>query len=303
MGRIVGLDIELEAEVLLRNAIRAGVVSGERSLIGIPLNIDLAIAAGHSRAVDIVRGGFRIGNLNRPRALVLAVNIEVIIGLAVILSGIRAQNVAAVLREGEGTIRVFLDLPDQLGVRIGDLAVGRRHVDTGDIVAAHLAGKRLAVARVVENDLVAVLQRSGLDVLVAGRLQILAQLRAAAVAEAVLVFVDMTQSRKLLGLGLAALRAGVGLDALFRAGRLGRDDAVVPRMVAGGRGVRSLAGRGLHIIRDVLTENQPRIFRIVDEDVAVALNGLRLVVAGHFPRVDRVALAPLEQGVKALDDL
>ena len=286
MGRISGLDIKLKGIVGF-----LGGVKGVGRKVALARPADVLAVLVHN--VDAASRG---GRLNRPCVIFL------VVGDAA-ERALDGKLLALVVDEVEAR-PVGRDRPDDGGVRGLEHAVGRGDRHTGLIIGRNdLLGERLALRRVVEHDLVAVLQRSGLDVLVAGRLRILAQLCAAAIAELVLIFVDMTQSRNLLSLGVAALRAGVGLDALFRAGRFGRDLARVPDVVAGGCGVRSLAGRGLHIIRNILTENQPCILRIVDEDVAVALNGLRLVVARHFPCVDRVALAPLEQGVKAFDDL
>ncbi len=69
--------------------------------------------------------------------------------------------------------------------------------------------------------------------------------------------------------------------------------------VAGNAG---MIGGGGDIFGDILAENQPCQFRIVDEHVTVALDIFNLVVAAHFPGVHGIEGTPLQQGFQTFDD-
>ena len=71
----------------------------------------------------------------------------------------------------------------------------------------------------------------------------------------------------------------------------------------GSAAVHRLAGGRLHIGRNFLTENLPSQFGIIDKNITVALDVLRLVVSAHFPGVDRVHFTPLQEGVQTFNDL
>ena len=71
----------------------------------------------------------------------------------------------------------------------------------------------------------------------------------------------------------------------------------------GSAAVHRLAGGCLHIGRYFLTENLPSQFGIIDKNITVALDVLRLVVSAHFPGVDRVHFTPLQEGVQTFNDL
>ena len=66
----------------------------------------------------------------------------------------------------------------------------------------------------------------------------------------------------------------------------------------------SHAGGRVHIGGHLIfhAEHDPSVFRIVNENISVALNVFNLVVTRHFPGVDRVDRHPLHEGWKVVDD-
>ena len=64
------------------------------------------------------------------------------------------------------------------------------------------------------------------------------------------------------------------------------------------------AGGRVHIGRHLIfhAEHDPSIFRIVNKNISVALDVFDLVVALHFPGIDRVNFHPLQESCKIVDD-
>ena len=173
IGRLRGLrtsliqDVELEAEVLLGALAGARVIGGERGLVSVPFQIDIAIAAGQLSAVDPEQLVGGVGGLYSPTALAGAVQIEVIIGFAVALGRSDAEGRAA-LSEFVAAIGIFGGGPNDGSVAGNDLVVGGGHIRAGNIVTGHFAHHSFAVALIIEDDFRTAGQAVRQDILIAG---------------------------------------------------------------------------------------------------------------------------------------
>ena len=109
----------------------------------------------------------------------------------------------------------------------------------------------------------------------------------------------MTLRGNHFGIGIAAVFAGVGGNAVACAGGGGCDLGFVLGIVAGVAG----AGGGFHMGGDGLAEYAPAVFRIVHIDISGTADLLADVVAFHFVLIHRVFLAPFQEQIGACDDI
>ncbi len=122
----------------------------------------------------------------------------------------------------------------------------------------------------------------------------LSQKNAAAIAQIVFVLVDVAKRRDGFGFGAAAQGAAVVRAPGLCAGGVGLCDLLPSVVTASG-------ARGSHPLRYRSAKEQEGQLRIVDKDVAVALDALNCIVAAHLPGINRIVFDPIEQYVQALD--
>ena len=155
--------VERHAEVFLRQTIRAGAVGAELVISGEVFHVDLAILTGQAIAGHIVGCIFCIADFHVPLRRVTPGQVQVELAVA-----LTHREDAFTLREGVCIVLVLRDRPDQIlkAVRRQGILIDRR-CGGGEIVAGlHFACNSIAVASVVDHDLVIGRNGLSLDVLV-----------------------------------------------------------------------------------------------------------------------------------------
>ena len=242
LGGFGALDIELEAEVIGRGVGRgiAADLGGILICIIEALNVGRAVAVGQRGVLDVIQIVACVAGNNLPfagRVGVVGVVRQLKVGLAVRLGQPHHDLVCAV-DEAEGAVAVVNNRPNQRCVRRDNLVVGRSDrlghqvpVVVGLVLDCH------AVTRVVDNNLVAALNGSGENEIIAGLggayrgiFRIRRFLSAADGADTVHIVVSDHGDH--FGLGLAAERAGVGHNTGRGAGCFLGDFAFVPLVLA-----------------------------------------------------------------------
>ena len=243
LRRCAALDVELEAAVLLLGVvgrIAANLIYGfAGGLVGLGVALQVAgtIATRNRLAADVERVVLRSSRCNIPLRVAAAVR-RVVRQLNVSAGKPCGDRIVAV-DKGERAVLILLDRPNDGRIVRRDLVVGGSNLLRNQVpVVVVLVLDRLAVAGVVDNNFVPVLQLVRQNVLVAGLgigIGVGSGLRLLSAADGALAVlaVGMTLGSDDFGLGRAALGAGEELLARLGAGGFLGDLTFVPSMRAG----------------------------------------------------------------------
>ena len=233
---LAALSIETEAEVLLRCTGSAGVVCGEAALLSVPLQVDLLILARQLSIGDKVAAVGLIAKDQFPLVGMSCFYEQVCIGAVKICT-----QLSSAVGEGVGAVLVDLNGPNHGGIcGLNDVAhIGQ--IYACNVVAAHNVGDSLAVACIVNNNLVPVLGSSG-QIVSTGRSL------SAAGANAVIAVGVLAGGSQLRKSALAANGTGNGLLTVAAAGGSQGNDLFICVLAGSRNGFRpGLAAEGANV--------------------------------------------------------